>query len=59
LDGPTLNVISIFAKTAFQMTRLDPKSTKVIPVINRGWAQSTMETKSIAIHGSKTRGVES
>jgi hypothetical protein len=53
----TLNVISIYAKTAFQMTRLHPSYQRL--VINRGWAQSTMATKTISIPGSKNRGVDS
>jgi hypothetical protein len=48
----TLNVISIYAKTAFQMARFASK-TKVILLINRGWAQSTMATKTISILGGK------
>ena len=51
-----LNVISIYAKTAFQMTCLQ---SKVSWGVNRGWAQSTMATKSIAIPGSKNCGVDS
>jgi hypothetical protein len=57
-DWTDLNVILICAKTAFQMTCLQSKVAKISWGVNRGWAQSTMATKSIAIPGSKNRGID-